>query len=473
MTTVGLTSGSRSFALAVGYVVMVVAGVGMFFLIRLVGEAWETAGAPAVTAPAPTASANTLPQVLLALVAIIASARVLGRLFALLGQPPVIGEVVAGICLGPSVFGALAPSASAFLLSPSIFPALNIIAQLGVILYLFLVGLELDTSVIRERGSAALAISHASIIAPFLLGAALALALYHRLAPAHVSFTVFALFLGVAMAITAFPVLARILTDRGVNRTPVGILALACAAAGDVTAWCLLALVVGVARADLGQAAFAAGGTLAYLAIMFLLVRPVLARWDAPGKNDTLSQGKVAAVLAAVLLSAWFTEWIGIHALFGAFLLGAVLPHDGAVARRMGTHLQDLVTILFLPVYFAFTGLRTQIGLLVSPTEWFICAGIIVVATVGKFGGTWLSARLTGVPGREASILGVLMNTRGLMELVVLNIGLDLGIITPTLFAMMVVMALVTTLATTPLLGLIPTLDRFRPKNDCVSPAAE
>jgi Kef-type K+ transport system membrane component KefB len=438
-----------------GYVLMVAGGIGLFFLIRAAGENLPIPDAPAVQSPAAaTAKPEALPQILLALVVVIGSARGLGLLFARVGQPPVIGEVVAGILLGPSLLGALAPGVMGQLFPPTALPILNILAQLGVVLYLFLVGLELDTGALRDRGHVAVAISHASIVAPFLLGAVLALGLFTRLTGPGTSFTVLALFLGVAMAITAFPVLARILTDRGLSRTPLGVLALACAAADDVTAWCLLALVVGVARADPGQAAIAVGGTVVYLVVMFGFLRPTLARWDAPSKNRSLSQGAVAAVLAAVLLSAWLTEMIGIHALFGAFLLGAVLPHDGAVARRLGEGLHDVVGVLFLPAYFAITGLRTRIGLLAGFDDWLLCGGIIVVATLGKFGGTWAAARLVGVEARDATALGVLMNTRGLMELVVLNVGLDMGVISPTLFAMMVVMALATTLATTPLLQL-------------------
>jgi Kef-type K+ transport system membrane component KefB len=329
---------------------------------------------------------------------------------------------------------------------------LNVIAQVGVIIYMFLVGLELNLDALKDRRQATIAISHAGIVIPFILGSVLALYLYPRLSSEEVPFTSFALFLGVAMAITAFPVLARILTDRGEQKSPLGVTALACAALGDATAWCLLAFVVGIAQAKVSGAFFVIGLTVAFVAFLFLIVRPILARFLVA---QELTRGVTALIFVGLLLSALTTEYIGVHAIFGAFLLGAVIPHDSAVAREFTHKLEDLVTVLLLPAFFAFTGLRTQIGLVSGLEEWLICGLIIAVATVGKFGGTLLSARFTGLGWREASALGILMNTRGLMELIVLNIGLDLKIISPTLFAMMVLMALVTTIATTPLLQLL------------------
>jgi Kef-type K+ transport system membrane component KefB len=295
-------------------------------------------------------------------------------------------------------------------------------------------------------------ISHASIVVPFLLGAALALWLYPLLSHEGVDFTSFALFMGVAMAITAFPVLARILTDRGMTRTELGVLALGCAAADDVTAWCLLALVVGVARAEVGGVLRVLGLALLYVGVMVALVRPLAARLTRRWGEGELTPAVAAWVFVALLLSALATEAIGIHAIFGAFLLGAVIPHDSAVARVFTRKLEEVVTILLLPAFFAYTGMRTQIGLVGGVREWLVCAAIIAVATAGKFGGTLMAARLAGLNWRLAASLGVLMNTRGLMELIVLNVGLDLGVISPTLFAMMVLMALATTLATTPAL---------------------
>jgi Kef-type K+ transport system membrane component KefB len=330
------------------------------------------------------------------------------------------------------------------------------IAQLGVVLYMFLVGLELNPSVLRARAHATVAISHASILAPFLLGSGLALFLYPRLSTSDVKFTSFALFMGVAMSITAFPVLARILTDRQMQKTRLGVIALGCAATDDVTAWCLLAFVVGVAQAKLGGAFLVLGLTVAYIAFMFFLVRPVARRLLVGLDEPRVSPQIVAAVLAALLISALITEWIGIHAVFGAFLLGAVIPHDSAIARVFAHRLEDLVTILLLPAFFAFTGMRTEIGLVAGIDQWLICGLIVLVATAGKFGGAIFSARLTGLDWRDSTALGLLMNTRGLMELIALNIGLDMKVISPTLFAMMVLMAIVTTMAAAPLLQLLP-----------------
>jgi Kef-type K+ transport system membrane component KefB len=379
-----------------------------------------------------------------------------GRLFAFVGQPPVIGEVVAGILLGPSLLG---QQTSALILPPKIAPFLQVIAQLGVILYMFMVGLELNAGVIKGRAHAMVATSHASILLPFLLGSVLALALYPRLSSRDVPFTSFVLFLAVAMSITAFPVLARILTDRGMSRTELGVVALSCAATDDVTAWCLLAFVVGVAKAQAGAGIAVAAGTLAYIAAMVLIVRPLAARLVLRCRGEQVPRGAAVLTFVALLASALTTDLIGIHAIFGAFMLGAVIPHDSAIARNFTRHLEQVVTVLLLPAFFAFTGMRTRIDLVSGWEAWFICGLIILVATVGKFGGTCVAARLTGLSWRDAAALGALMNTRGLMELIVLNIGLDLKVISPALFAMMVLMAIATTMATGPALQLLlPTV---------------
>lgn len=450
---------SRLLATA-AYIAMVVAAIVLFLIVRHAGQTL-VAPSPAATAPVPASgttgpATNALFHVLLALATVVIVGRLLvGQLFVAIGQPPVIGEVVGGILLGPSLLGRIAPAASAYILPASAAPFLGVISQIGVILYMFLVGLELNTEVLHRRAHATIATSHASIVAPFVMGSALALYLYPRLSTSDVPFTNFALFMGVAMSITAFPVLARILADRGIAKTDLGVVALTCAAADDVTAWCLLAFVVGVVRATMGGALVIAVLTIGFIAIMFVVVRPivsriVMSRGDRPPAPQT-----VALVLVGVLLSALTTEWIGVHAIFGAFLFGAAIPHDSGVARALTAKLEDLVTILLLPAFFAFTGMRTEIGLVSGATEWLMCALIIVVATAGKFGGAFAAARLTGIGVSQAASLGVLMNTRGLMELIVLNIGLDLGVISPALFTMMVIMALVTTVATTPILELL------------------
>jgi Kef-type K+ transport system membrane component KefB len=437
------------------YCAILIAAIAAFAAI----DAWgQYLVAPQAAAPTandtahPVGSANAIVHVLLTLMAVVALGLVLGQAFRTLGQPPVIGEVVAGIVLGPSLLGRLSPEASNFLLPPAVAPFLGVIAQVGVIIYMFLVGLELNLHSLRDRRQSTILISHLGIVVPFVLGAALALFLYPRLSSDDVPFTSFALFLGAAMAITAFPVLARILTDRGMTKTPLGVVALACAALDDATAWCLLAFVVGVAQAKLSGAFVVIGLTVFYIAVMFLIVRPLAAHFLV---GRQLTRGTTAVIFVALLLSALATEFIGIHAIFGAFLLGAVIPHDSAVAQGFTHKLEDFVTVLLLPAFFAYTGLRTQIGLVASGEEWLICALVIAVATLGKFGGILLAARMTGINWRHSAALGILMNTRGLMELIVLNIGLDLKIISPTLFAMMVLMALATTIATTPLLQVL------------------
>jgi Kef-type K+ transport system membrane component KefB len=446
------------------YVALLAGGIGVFFLVRALGEGLSTSPAPVGSNPVGRALPGQVDVVLhvtATLAAVVALGAALSRVLRYFGQPPVIGEVIAGILLGPSLLGVISPEAMDWLIPSAVSDphgrvpaALKAVSQLGVILYMFLVGLELNAARMAKRAHAAVAVSHAGIVLPFVLGSALAIGLYPVFSHEGVSFTSFALFMGVAMSITAFPVLARILTDRGLDKTEIGGIALGCAAADDVSAWCLLAMVVGVAQADMSGGVRVIGWAVAFIVFMLFTVRPLLSRairnWDRqPGP---LPASATAVVFAAVLLSALTTEAIGVHAVFGAFLLGAVIPHDGRIAREFTRQLSQVVTILFLPAFFAYTGMRMQIGLISGWQNWLWCGAIIVVATVGKFGGTFVAGRLTGLGRRDAAVIGTLMNTRGLMELIVLNIGLDLGVIGPTLFAMMVVMALVTTALTAPVL---------------------
>jgi Kef-type K+ transport system membrane component KefB len=450
---------TRSSRLVALYALTILVAVALFFVIRAFGESLLTppAGSTAISRePSGTAQIDVLMHVLLALLTIIVTCRVIGSIFRSLHQPPVMGEVLAGIILGPSVLGRVSPDVASFLLpQQQIAPFLGLISQLGVILYMFIVGLELDTTALLRRTHAAVAISHASIVVPFLLGSALALFLYPRLSTGAVPFTVFALVLGVAMSVTAFPVLARILTDRGMSQTPVGVMALTCAAIDDVTAWCLLALVVGVAQSKIGGAVTVIVGATVYVALILLAARPLRQRISRFAPDQELTAGTTAFILIGVLLSALITELIGIHAVFGAFVLGALIPHDSAVAGQITRKMHDIVSILLLPAFFGYAGMRTQIGLVTNAQEWLLCGLIVLVATLGKFGGSMAAARLAGIGWRDASALGVLMNTRGLMELIVLNIGLDLNVISPRLFAMMVLMAVVTTMATAPILNLL------------------
>jgi Kef-type K+ transport system membrane component KefB len=444
--------GSSGWRLWLGYFVMLAGTVGLFLLIRGFGERLSPVATAESASPAVGAQPHIMMHVLIALLAIILLGRWLGQVFRHFGQPRVIGEMVAGIMLGPSLLGRISPAAMDFVLPAQVAPYLGVIAQLGVILYMFLVGLELNASLLRSHAHATVAISHASIVAPFILGTALALWLYPPLAPAGVPFTSFALFMGVAMSITAFPVLARILTDRRIDKTELGVVAISCAATDDATAWCLLAFVVGVAQAEVGGAVQTVALALGYIALMTIVVRPLAVRYLSRTTEKRSLRRMAVWVLVALLMSAATAEWIGIHAIFGAFLLGAIIPHDSDVARDFRHKLEDIVKILLLPAFFAYTGMRTEIGLVSGWQAWLFCGVIILVATLGKFGGTLAAARLTGLDWRMSAALGVLMNTRGLMELVVLNIGLEMGVISPTLFAMMVLMALATTIATTPIL---------------------
>jgi Kef-type K+ transport system membrane component KefB/nucleotide-binding universal stress UspA family protein len=328
------------------------------------------------------------------------------------------------------------------------------LSQLGLMLFMFLVGLEMDLGLLRGRGRAAVLISNAGIVAPFALGAVLAVYIHPILSDPGVPFSSFTLFIGAAMSITAFPVLARILTERRLLRSKVGALTITCAAVDDVTAWCILAFVVSIVRSTgVGQAVWTTVLAVLYILLMLLGVQRFLGRLAARGSDrEGLTQNSVAITFVLLFLSSWATELIGIHALFGAFLMGAIIPREGGFARALAEKIEDLVVIVLLPTFFALSGLRTQIGLLDSAKDWLLCGLIIVVACLGKFGGSLLAARWTGLGWREASALGILMNTRGLMELIVLNIGLELGVISPKLFTMMVLMALFTTFITTPLL---------------------
>jgi K+:H+ antiporter len=402
---------------------------------------------------------NLLLLLFLQICVIVAISRAVGWLFLRVGQPQVVGEMLAGILLGPSFLGWIAPKLSAGLFPATTMPYLGFLSQLGVVCFLFLVGLELNPKLLRDRGHAAVIISHMSIVAPFLLGAALALYLFPRLfqeTPA-MSFRAVALFMGAAMSITAFPVLARILTERNLHKTNVGALAITCAAVDDVTAWCMLAFVVAFARfSGVRGAVTTAVLAAVYVLVMYFVVRPFARRLESlHERQGRLGQGVMAVILLMALASACVTEWIGIHALFGAFLMGAMMPKGTRFVREVTEKIEDYTVILLLPIFFAYSGLRTQIGLLNTPALWADAAIITLVACTGKFGGSAVAARVCGMPWREAGAVGILMNTRGLMELVILNIGKDLGVISEAVFAMMILMALVTTAATQPILNLI------------------
>lgn len=453
----GSTGKGRIWAFYVG--VAVLAGIAMNVLLRA-GSGMH-APAPEGGAPAGEESIDVhhvFWKLLLASVVIIVLSRVVGYLFRRIGQPQVMGEIVAGILLGPSVLGAVWPSGQHALFSADVLPFIDVLAQIGLVFFMFLIGLELDLRLIKGRGHAAAAVSHASIILPFLSGVAVALLIFSRLGSAAGDFVPFALFLGASMSITAFPVLARILTERGLNKTRLGAVTITCAAIDDVTAWCLLAIVVAVAAAGgLGGAFLTIGLAALFILGMIVIVRPLLTR-VATYQEETggLSATLLSVVFAGLLLSALATDRIGIHAIFGAFLFGAIMPQHSELITELTNKLEDFALIFLLPLFFAFSGLRTEIGQLGTDTTlWLYCAAIVGAAIVGKWGGSALAARMVGLSWRESLGLGILMNCRGLTELVILNIGLDLGVIPPTLFAMLVIMALVTTFMTTPILAAI------------------
>lgn len=389
---------------------------------------------------------------------ILGAAAALGWLFTRFGQPAVVGEMMAGILLGPSLFGLLAPTAFAFVFAPASLDALRLFSQIGVCFFMFAIGMELNLGQLRHSAHRFLVIGHSSILLPYLAGVLLSFLLYREYAAPGTSFVPFALFIGISMSITAFPVLVRILKDRNLFSTSLGQSATLCAAIGDVTAWCVLAFVVAIAEAaDYWAASFNLALVGLYVVIMIALVRPLLVRLLARSLHEEFEPSKnvLALVLGVVIISALSTEIIGIHALFGAFLAGIVMPSGGGFRRKLSLRVEHFSSVLLLPLFFAFIGLRTHVGLLTGAHDWLVCLGIIGVATAGKLGGTALVSRMMKMSWREALELGVLMNTRGLMELIVLNIGYELGILSLHIFSMLVLMAISTTMMTGPLLDLL------------------
>jgi len=400
---------------------------------------------------------HPLPTLLLQIIVIVVVVRLFGFLFNKIGQPVVIGEIVAGIVLGPSLLGAFFPGISDFIFPAASFGNLQFLSQIGLMLFMFVIGMELDIDLIRKQAKEAVIISHASIIIPYTLGMTLALYLYKQFAPASVSFSSFALFMGIAMSITAFPVLARIIQERGLTRSRLGVMAITCAAADDVTAWCILAALIAIVKAGSSVSTlFTLGLVASYLLLMLFIVRPLLKRLGTIyNKRGLVSKPMMAIVFMVLLISAYATEIIGIHALFGAFMAGVIMPPGLKFRNIVMEKLEDVSLVLLLPLFFVFTGLRTHIGLLSQGHLWVTCGWIILVAVAGKFGGSTLAAKVVGQSWKDSLSIGALMNTRGLMELVVLNIGYDLGILTPEVFTMMVIMALVTTFMTSPAMNLI------------------
>ena len=391
------------------------------------------------------------------IITIIIVARFFGWIFRKIGQPSVIGEIIAGIVLGPSLLGMYFPEFSMALFPIQSLGNLKFLSQIGLILFMFVVGMELDLKVLKNKANEAVVISHASIVIPFALGIGLAFYVYQTFAPEGISFLSFSLFMGIAMSITAFPVLARIVQERGIHKTRLGAIVITCAAADDITAWCLLAVVIAIVKAGAFESAlYVIGLSILYVLIMLFIVKPFLKKvGDLYSKSENLSKPVVAIFFLTLILSSYATNIIGIHALFGAFMTGVIMPDISKFRSVFIEKVEDVSVILLLPLFFVYTGLRTQIGLINDPYMWQVTGFIILVAVVGKFLGSALAAKFVGQSWKDSLTIGALMNTRGLMELVVLNIGRDLNVLTDEVFTMMVIMALVTTFMTGPALNLI------------------
>ena len=400
---------------------------------------------------------HPLSILLIQIIAVLLMVRLFGFLFKHIGQPGVIGEIVAGIVLGPSVLGYFFPDVFQALFPPESLTNLELLSQVGLVLFMFVIGMELDFSVLKNKINETLVISHAGILVPFFLGIVASYWIYEEYAAAQTAFLPFALFIGISMSITAFPVLARIIQERNMTKTSLGTLAIASAANDDVTAWCLLAVVIAIAKAGtFASALYAIGLTALYIIIMFMVVRPFLKKvGEVYANQEVINKTFVALILLILIISSTLIEIIGIHALFGAFMAGVVMPPSIGFRKVMMEKVEDIALVFFLPLFFAFTGLRTEIGLINSPALWGVCLLLITVAVAGKLGGCAVAARLVGESWKDSFTIGTLMNTRGLMELVALNIGYEMGVLPPSIFVILVIMALLTTFMTTPLLHLV------------------
>ena len=422
-------------------------------------------------------------QFFLQLAIILMFCRLVGAIAARFGQPQVVAEMIAGVMLGPSLFGLIWPEAQQWLFpwdatqkmrdtQSYLFPA----SQLGLALYMFVVGVEFRVDIVQRHMKSSIAVSAAGMVTPFVLGAGLAWIFFHHtdLFPEKTSILEAMLFLGASMCITAFPMLARIIHFKKLTGTTMGTVALGAGAIDDATAWCLLAVVLASLDNNWGHALVNIGGGVAYLAFALLIVRPLLGH--AKGwlvKDGVLTDAGLVFGLALMALGAWFTDLIGLHAVFGAFVMGAAMPR-GVIARDLVSRIQPLTVALLLPLFFTYSGLNTRIGLLNTGFLWLMCGAVLVAAILGKGVACWLAARATGIPNREALGIGTLMNARGLMELIIINIGLQRGVISEGLFATLVIMAVITTLMTSPVFErLVGTANhQVSPEPDAESPAA-
>jgi Kef-type K+ transport system membrane component KefB len=412
----------------------------------------------------------------LELAAILVACRVVGLASQRLGQPQVVGEMIAGVLLGPSLLGRIAPDIQHHLFPPG--PA-NVVlytaAQIGLVLYMFLIGLNFDLNLIKHRIGTAVAVSAAGIITPLVLGALIAAPLLASgiYFDKSVTLLMAMMFLGASIATTAFPMLARIIYERRLSGTPLGTLALACGATDDAMSWCILATVLAIHRDNIAVAATAIIGGIVYTLLLLTIGRRMLrGLGTASERHNEITAPVLSTVLILLMACAWFTDAVGIYAIFGAFILGVAMP-SGFFAQRLTANLEPLVTTFLLPLFFVYSGLNTQIGLLNTPKLWAVTLGILAISVAGKGIACTLAARLRKVPFRESVALGALMNARGLIELILLNIGLQAGIITPTLFTILVLVAVVTTLMATPVFEWVYGRHRGTPENDLPEPVRE
>ncbi|MBR8772979.1 Glutathione-regulated potassium-efflux system protein KefB [Porphyromonas levii] len=397
---------------------------------------------------------------LLQVIVILIFARIVAWLFTKLGQPSVIGEILAGIVLGPSVMGWLWPEGFQFLFPSASLHNISLLSQFGLIFFMFVIGMELDLDEIRKQLRKSFVIAHSGIVAPFILGVMASIILYDTYGGEKSSLLTFALFVGISLSVTAFPVLARIIQEQGKMKDPIGVLSMASAANGDITAWCLLAVIMAIAQAGSPLSAlFTVLFAAVYMLLMFLIVRPAFAViGSAYNTKEVAGKGIVALAFVVLLISSYVTEILGLHALFGAFIAGVVMPTNLNFRHMLTEKVEDVSLAVFLPLFFVSSGLSTQIGLLNTPAHWWVTLAITLVAILGKVGGTYGACRVVGETRRDSLYMGVLMNTRGLMELVILSMGLQLEILSPVMYAILVIMTLVTTFMTTPILHLVNKL---------------
>jgi Kef-type K+ transport system membrane component KefB len=420
--------------------------------------------------------AATAVHFFLELAVILIACRIVGLASQRLGQPQVVGEMVAGVLLGPSLLGRIAPDLQHHLFPPGASNAvLYTAAQIGLVLYMFLIGLNFDANLIKHRVSTAAAVSAAGIFAPLALGALIAVPLLANgtYFDKSVTLVMAMMFLGASIATTAFPMLARIIHERRLSGTPLGTLALACGATDDALSWCILATVLAVHRGSALVAVTAIVGGILYTLVLLTFGRRAFRVFGTLSeRRNTITAPVLSTVLILLMTCAWFTDAIGIYAIFGAFILGVAMP-SGFFAERMTASLEPLVTTFLLPLFFVYSGLNTQIGLVNSPTLWAVTFGILIVSIAGKGIACTAAARLRGISLRESVALGALMNARGLIELILLNIGLEAGIITPTLFTILVLAAIVTTLMATPVFELVYGRHRENPEGALPGSARE